>query len=54
MPECERVISSIEHFYGHLEIRSCGKLGLCGVECKDDVAGKVAEIKDFCNLILET
>lgn len=54
MPECERVISSIEHFYGHLEIRSCGKLGLCCVECKDDVAGKIAEIKEFCNSILET
>lgn len=32
MPECERIISSIEHFHGHLEIESCGKLGLCGIE----------------------
>lgn len=54
MPECERIISSIEHFYGHLEIRACDRLDLCGVECKDDVAGKIAEIKEFCDLILET
>lgn len=51
MPECERVISSIEHFHGHLEIKSCGKLGLCSIENKDDVAGKLTEIIDFCNLI---
>lgn len=53
MPECERVISSIEHFYGHLEIESCGKLGLFSVEYKKDIAGKLSEITDFCNLILE-
>lgn len=51
MPECERVISSIEHFHGHLEIKSCGKLGLCSIEGKDDAAGRLAEIIDFCNLI---
>lgn len=48
MPECERVISSIEHFHGHLEIESCGKLGLCSVENKQDVAARVKEIKEFC------
>lgn len=52
MPECERIISSIEHFYGHLEIESCGKLGLCSVEYKEDVATRIDEIKDFCNTIL--
>ena len=52
MPECERVISSIEHFYGHLEIESCGKLGLCSVEYKEDVAARIDEIKAFCNTIL--
>ena len=53
MPECERVIGSIEHFYGHLEIESCGKLGLCSVEYKEDIAGRIDEITDFCNRILE-
>ena len=31
MKECERIIGSIEHFYGHLEIECCGSLGLCSV-----------------------
>lgn len=53
MPECERIISSIEHFYGHLEIEPCGKLGLCGVEYKEDLENRLEEIKDFCNLIKE-
>ena len=53
MPECERIIGSIEHFYGHLEIEACGKLGLCSIEYKEDVAGRIDEIKEFCNMILE-
>ena len=52
MPECARIISSIEHFYGHLEIESCSKLGLCSVEYKEDVAARIDEIKAFCNAIL--
>ena len=51
MPECERVISSIEHFHGHLEIESCGKLGLCSVENKMDVTERINEIKEFCERI---
>ena len=53
MRECEKVIGSIEHFHGHLEIESCGKLGLCSIEYKEDVAGRIDEITDFCNKILE-
>ncbi len=53
MPECERIIRSIEHFHGHLEIESCGKLGLCSVEYKEDVAARMDEIKEFCNSILD-
>ena len=52
MPECERVISSIEHFHGHLEIASCGRLGLCRVENREDTAARADEIRDFCRLIL--
>ncbi len=52
MPECERIISSIEHFYGHLEIEASGSLGLCSVEYKEDVEARVDEIKDFCEKII--
>lgn len=51
MSECERIISSIEQFYGHLEIEVCGKLGLCSIEYKEDVAERIDEIKAFCNMI---
>ena len=48
MPECQRIISSIEHFYGHLEIESVKSLGLCSVENKADVEPRKQEIVDFC------
>lgn len=48
MKECERLIQTIEHFYGHLEIECCGHLGLCSIENKDDVTPRKQEIKDFC------
>lgn len=53
MPECERIIGSIEHFYGHLEIEPSGKLGLCSVENKEDAASKINEIKEFCRMVLK-
>lgn len=51
MHECERIIGSIEHFYGHMEIECCGSLGLCSVENKNDVKPRTAEIIDFCEKI---
>lgn len=51
MPECERIISSIEHFYGHLEIESAGHLGLCSIEYKEDVEDRISEIQSFCEQI---
>jgi len=51
MPECERLISSIEHFYGHLEIERSGHLGLTSVEYKEDVEPRKQEIADFCRRI---
>lgn len=54
MPECEKIIGSIEHFYGHLEIEASGNLGLCSIEYKEDVAGRIDEIKTFCNTILNS
>ena len=51
MPECERLIGSIEHFYGHLEIERAGHLGLTSVEYKEDVEPRKDEIVDFCRTI---
>lgn len=53
MRECDRIIQSIEHFYGHLKIVPSGSLGLCSVEYKEAVADRKAEIKEFCHKILE-
>ena len=52
MKECNRIIESIEHFYGHLEIVPSGNLGLCSVEHREDVEGRKGEIEDFCVKIL--
>ena len=51
--ECERIIESLEHFYGHLEIEPCGHLGLTSVERKEDVKSREEEIKAFCNGIIK-
>ena len=48
MPECERIIGSIEHFYGHLEIACAGHLGLTSIECKENVEPRKQEIIEFC------
>lgn len=47
MPECKRIIQTIEHFYGHLEIAPEGSLGLCAVERKEDVAQREKELRAF-------
>lgn len=49
MRECEKVIGSIEHYYGHLEIECCNRLGLCSVNDKEDIAPRRREIIDFCS-----
>ena len=51
IPECERIIGSIEHFYGHLEIECAGHLGLTSVEYKEDVEPRKNEILDLCSKI---
>lgn len=48
MHECERIIQSIEHFYGHLHIEASGHLGLTSIEYKENVAARKQEIVDFC------
>lgn len=52
MRECDRIIQSIEHFYGHLQIVPSGSLGLCSVEYKEAVENRKAEIEEFCHKIL--
>lgn len=49
--ECEWIIQSIEHFYGHLEIQCCGSLALCSVEYIENVEPRTAEIHKFCDSI---
>lgn len=51
MGECERIIASIEHFYGHMEIKCCDSLGLCSVEYKEDLDCRKEEIIEFCSQI---
>lgn len=51
MRECDKIIGSIEHFYGHLEIECCGRLGLCSVEFKEAVKDREDEILTFCEQI---
>lgn len=51
MRECNKVIESINHFYGHLEIECKDSLGLCCIECKDDLENKKEEIIEFCKMI---
>lgn len=51
MRECSRIFESIEHFYGHLEIKCCGKLGLCSIEYKENVEQRKDEIIEFCSRI---
>ena len=51
MKECNRIIESLEHFYGHLEITPSGSLGLCSVEYKEELENRKDEIKEFCSKI---
>ena len=51
MHECEKIIKSIEHFYGHLHIECKGSLGLTSIEFKEDVEPRKDEIIDFCKTI---
>ena len=52
MKECNRIIESIEHFYGHLEIVPKNSLALCSIEYKGDIENRKNEIEKFCNIIM--
>lgn len=49
--ECEGIIGTIEHFYGHMEIECAGSLGLTSVENKTDAKKRKQEIIEFCRKI---
>ena len=49
--ECNRIIGTIEHFYGHLEVECSGGLGLTSIENKDDVYSRKDKIINFCEVI---
>ena len=51
MHECDRIIQSIEHFYGHLHIECSGHLGLTSIEYKENVEPRKQEIREFCKSI---
>ena len=51
MHECDRIIQSIEHFYGHLHIECVGHLGLTSIEYRESVEQRKQEIIEFCKNI---
>ncbi|MBR6101243.1 MAG: flavodoxin family protein [Ruminococcus sp.] len=52
MKECERLISTIEHYCGHLEITPSGSLALCSVDGKAAAEARSEEIISFCRGML--
>lgn len=50
--ECERILRTVEHFYGHLHIEWCGGLSLTGVERREDVETRLEEIKRLSETII--
>ena len=51
MKERERLIQTIEHFYGHLEIESVDRIGFTSIENKEDLLKHKEEILAFCKNI---
>ena len=49
--ECEKIVGTIAHFYGHLEIEMCGSLTLCGIPDKEALSCRKEEILRFCDTI---
>ena len=51
MHECDRLLQTLAHFYGHLNIPCCGTLGLTGIAGKADIPANRQKILDFCDMI---
>ena len=49
--ECLRIVETLEHFNGHMEIESCGSLCLCAVSCPEEAEQRREEITAFCEKI---
>ena len=49
--ECMRIIETVEHFHGHLEIERGESLILCSVENREDAKKRTEEIIRFCEKI---
>ena len=47
MHECDRIIQSIEHFYGHLHIECSGHLGLTSIEYKENIEPRLIFARTF-------
>ncbi len=53
MRECERLIETVFHFYGHLEIEQSGSLALCSVDCAEAAESRRDEIGRFLATVCE-
>ena len=51
MKECEHIIETIEHFYGHLEIERCGHIGFVSIESRADVGSIKEQLIEFCQAV---
>lgn len=48
MKELERLISTLNHFYGHMRIEAVDSIGLCSIEYKSDLLDKLNLLDEFC------
>lgn len=49
--ECQRIVSTVEHFYGHLEIACSGSLCLTSVDGQKAALCRAADVQAFCSQI---
>ena len=45
--ECQRILTTLTHFLGHLDVPCLGTLALTGVESRADLPAREAEIRAF-------
>lgn len=46
--ECQHIIDSIKHFYGHMEIQMCNSFYLCQIKNIDDIVTRNEDIIKQC------
>jgi multimeric flavodoxin WrbA len=47
--ECRHIIEGIAHYYGHMDITMEQNFLLCGIQNRDDIAVRKAEIISYCD-----